>query len=51
MIEFAGVVKRYPGSRDVLKNVTFAVTPGEFVYLTEHSGAGKSTVMRLAAAL
>jgi cell division transport system ATP-binding protein len=51
MIEFSGVVKRYPGSRDVLKNLTFSVQPGEFVYLTGHSGAGKSTVMRLIAAI
>jgi cell division transport system ATP-binding protein len=51
MIEFTGVVKRYPGCGDVLKNVSFAVQPGEFVYLTGHSGAGKSTVMRLIAAI
>jgi cell division transport system ATP-binding protein len=51
MIEFIGVLKRYPGSRDVLKNVSFAVQPAEFVYLTGHSGAGKSTVMRLIAAI
>ena len=51
MIEFAGVVKRYPGGREVLSNVSFVVQPGEFVYLTGHSGAGKSTVMRLIAAI
>ena len=51
MIEFTGVVKRYPGSRDVLANVSFTVAAGEFVYLTGHSGAGKSTVMRLIAAI
>ena len=49
MIEFTSVVKRYPGSPDVLKNVSFAVQPGEFVYLTGHSGAGKSTVGRMVA--
>lgn len=51
MIAFTGVVKRYPGSREVLKNISFAVQPGEFVYLTGPSGAGKSTVMRLIAAI
>lgn len=51
MITFTGVVKRYPGSREVLKNISFAVQPGEFVYLTGPSGAGKSTVMRLIAAI
>ncbi|MEP7084575.1 MAG: ATP-binding cassette domain-containing protein [Betaproteobacteria bacterium] len=51
MIEFAGVVKRYPGSPDVLKNLSVSIAAGEFVYLTGHSGAGKSTVMRLIAAI
>ena len=51
MIEFIAVVKRYPGCGEVLRNVSFAVHHGEFVYLTGHSGAGKSTVMRLIAAI
>lgn len=51
MIEFANVVKRYPGSADVLRNLSFQVASGEFAYLVGHSGAGKSTVMRLIAAL
>ncbi|MEO7761130.1 MAG: ATP-binding cassette domain-containing protein [Casimicrobiaceae bacterium] len=51
MIDFAGVTKRYPGSRDVLSNLSFAIAQGEFVYLTGHSGAGKSTVFKLIAAL
>ena len=51
MIEFSGVVKRYPGSADVLRNVTFTIPSGEFAYLVGHSGAGKSTVMRLIAAI
>ena len=51
MIEFSGVVKRYPGSPDVLKDLSFSVAAGEFAYLTGRSGAGKSTVMRLIAAI
>ena len=51
MIELAGVVKRYPGSADVLRNLSFTIPAGEFAYLTGHSGAGKSTVMRLIAAI
>ena len=51
MIEFIGVVKRYPGTREILQNVSFAVQPGEFVYLAGHSGAGKSTVLRLIAGI
>jgi len=51
MIEFSGVTKRYPGSRDALTNVTFGIAAGEFVYLTGHSGAGKSTIFKLIAGL
>lgn len=51
MIEFAGVFKRYPGSPDVLNDVSFTVAAGEFAYLVGRSGAGKSTVLRLIAAI
>ena len=51
MIELSGVVKRYPGSGDVLNNLSFAIPSGEFAYLVGASGAGKSTVMRLIAAI
>ncbi|MGH8798721.1 MAG: cell division ATP-binding protein FtsE [Casimicrobiaceae bacterium] len=51
MITFADVGKRYPGGRDALIGASFAVGAGEFVYLTGHSGAGKSTVFRLIAAI
>ena len=47
MIEFANVVKRYPGSADILRNLSFSVASGEFAYLVGPSGAGKSTVFRL----
>jgi cell division transport system ATP-binding protein len=46
IIEFRGVSKRY--SRDIgLDQATFAVDPGEFVFLVGATGSGKSTVMRL----
>jgi cell division transport system ATP-binding protein len=55
MIELAGVTKRYPagaaGDRAALDEVSFEVAAGEFVYLSGHSGAGKSTVFRLLAAI
>lgn len=51
MIGFSGVTKRYPGGAQALADATFAIAAGEFCYLTGHSGAGKSTVFRLAAAL
>ena len=47
MIRFESVTKRYPSGHDALREVGFALEPGEFVFLTGHSGAGKSTVLKL----
>ncbi len=46
MIEFYRVSKEYHGRR-VLKNLSFQVAQGEFVFLTGPSGAGKTTVLKL----
>ncbi|CAG0975553.1 Cell division ATP-binding protein FtsE [Burkholderiales bacterium] len=50
-IRFAGVTKRYPGGHDALVDASFTLADGEFAYLTGHSGAGKSTVLKLAAGI
>lgn len=50
MIKFDQVTKRYPGSDEVLKNVSLHIEAGEFVFVTGHSGAGKSTLLKLIAA-
>lgn len=50
MIQFDQVTKRYPGSDEVLKNVSFNIDAGEFIFVTGHSGAGKSTLLKLIAA-
>ncbi|PKO47721.1 MAG: cell division ATP-binding protein FtsE [Betaproteobacteria bacterium HGW-Betaproteobacteria-22] len=50
MIQFDQVTKRYPGSDEVLKNVSLRINAGEFVFVTGHSGAGKSTLLKLIAA-
>ena len=53
-IQLAGVTKRYAGAAGggvALDGVSFDIAAGEFVYLTGHSGAGKSTVFRLLAAI
>ena len=49
MIRFDNVSKRYAAGQDVLRELSFAMEPGEFVFLTGHSGAGKSTVLKLIA--
>ncbi|GIX32406.1 MAG: cell division ATP-binding protein FtsE [Lysobacterales bacterium] len=47
MLRFEEVSKSYPGGGEALRGVSFSVAEGELVFLTGHSGAGKSTVFRL----
>ncbi|MGH7540169.1 MAG: cell division ATP-binding protein FtsE [Gemmatimonadota bacterium] len=47
MIRFRNVTKRYPRTGAAVENVTFHLRKGEFAFLTGHSGAGKTTVLRL----
>ncbi len=51
MLIFERVEKIFSEGRHALSNVSFRVEPGELVFLTGHSGAGKSTVLRLIAML
>jgi cell division transport system ATP-binding protein len=46
MVKFIGVTKTY-GEVIALKDVTFEVKDGEFVFLTGPSGAGKTTILKL----
>jgi len=47
MIEFAEVSKRYPNGQDALKKINLKIDSGEMAFLTGHSGAGKSTILKL----
>ncbi|MGA2193063.1 MAG: cell division ATP-binding protein FtsE [Nitrospirota bacterium] len=47
MIQFYHVSKSYDGRRAAVRDVSFRVKKGEFIYLTGPSGAGKSTILRL----
>lgn len=47
MIEFSNVSKHYD-DHSALNHVSFNVQTGEMVFLTGHSGAGKSTALKLA---
>jgi cell division transport system ATP-binding protein len=47
VIRFAHVFKSYPNGALALKDVSFLLNKGEFVFLTGHSGAGKSTILKL----
>ncbi|MDP3562248.1 MAG: cell division ATP-binding protein FtsE [Legionellaceae bacterium] len=51
MITFNQVSKKYPGGFDALSQVDFKLEKGEMAFLTGHSGAGKSTMLKLLALL
>ena len=46
MIKFENVTKKF-GEILALKNISFEVEPGEFVFITGPSGAGKTTIVKL----
>lgn len=47
MITFERVNKKYDNGHEALKSVSFVLPPGEMAFLVGHSGAGKSTVLKL----
>ena len=49
MIRLENVVKRYPGGREAVSQLSLHVAAGEMAFLTGPSGAGKSTILKLIA--
>jgi cell division transport system ATP-binding protein len=49
MIRFDQVHKRYANGREALAGVSFSIEAGALTFLTGHSGAGKSSILKLIA--
>lgn len=47
MISFDKISKSYPDGTTALRDISFEVPKGQFCVLLGHSGAGKSTILRL----
>ncbi len=47
IVSFRHVWKRYPNGTEALRDITFDVPEGDFVFLVGPSGAGKSSLVRL----
>src|ERR1041385_8691384 len=47
VVRFDGVAMRYGRGPDVLSDVSFALAPGSFHFVTGPSGAGKSSLLKL----
>jgi len=47
MIDFVNVKKAYPNGTMALKGVNLHIDDGEFIFVVGHSGAGKTTLMKL----
>ncbi len=47
MVRFENVGLRYGMGAEILRDVSFAITPGSFQFLTGPSGAGKTSLLRL----
>lgn len=51
MISASRLTKRYPVGFEAIREVSFEITAGEMVFIAGHSGAGKTTLVKLMAAI
>jgi cell division transport system ATP-binding protein len=51
MLQFTSIYKRYTGGQEALTDITFHLPAGRMAFLTGHSGAGKSTFLKLVTAI
>jgi cell division transport system ATP-binding protein len=51
MIVASNLTKRYPGGHEAVRDVSFEIKAGEMVLIGGHSGAGKTTLVKLIASI